>query len=73
MPAKTELLAVFEKVTGEKAKVKSRPSNKSSVESTYADITKAEKLLGWQPATSIEDGITKLVSWLRNHRLKKVV
>ncbi|MFZ2769807.1 MAG: GDP-mannose 4,6-dehydratase [Minisyncoccia bacterium] len=68
-----ELLSVFEKVTGIKAKVKSRPSHKASVESTFADITKAKILLGWEPKTSIEDGIEKLVTWFRNNRLKDSV
>ena len=68
-----ELLSVFEKVTGKTAKVKTRPLNKSSVESTYADISKARNLLGWEPTTSIEEGITKLVSWLTDNRLKKVL
>jgi UDP-glucuronate 4-epimerase len=68
-----DLLQVFEKVVGKRAKVKSRPSNKASVEVTYADISKAKKMLNWQPTTSIEDGVTKLVDWLRDHRLKETV
>jgi len=64
-----ELLAVFEKVIEVKAKVKKRPSHKASVEETYADVSKAEKLLDWKPTTSVEEGITKLVSWFRNNRL----
>ena len=64
-----ELLGVFEKVINTKAKVKSRPSNKASVESTFADITKAKIVLGWEPKTTIEDGITKLVAWFKENRL----
>lgn len=67
----SELLAVFEKVIGSKAKVKNRPSSKASVEVTYADISKAKKLLGWAPEVSLEEGITKLVAWFRANRLKK--
>jgi UDP-glucuronate 4-epimerase len=67
------LLEVLEKVTGSKANVKSRPSHKSSVEATYADVTKAKELLGWEPTTPIEVGVTKLVEWLRNNRLEKSV
>jgi len=65
-----ELLGVFERVTGKKADVKSRPSTHMSVEATYADISKAKKLLGWEPKVSIEEGITKLVAWFRDNRLK---
>lgn len=64
-----ELLAVFEKVIGVKAKVKSRPSHKASVESTFANITKVRTVLGWEPTTNIEEGITKLVTWFKANRL----
>ncbi len=64
-----ELLAMFEKVIGVKAVVKERPSHKASVEETYADVSKAKELLGWEPKTSTEEGITCLVAWVRANRL----
>ncbi len=66
-----ELVAIFEKIIGVKAIVKSRPSTKPSVEITYADITKAKKLLDWEPTTSLEEGITKLVAWFRLNRMEE--
>lgn len=66
-----ELLAAFEKVIGTKARVKSRPSHKASVEATFADITKAKALLGWEPETSLREGLARLVDWLRDNRLKQ--
>ncbi|MEK7554181.1 MAG: NAD-dependent epimerase/dehydratase family protein [Patescibacteria group bacterium] len=66
-----ELLAIFEKVIGIKARVKSRPSHGASVEVTYANVDKAKKLLDWEPSTSLEEGITKLVAWFRLNRLEK--
>ena len=68
-----ELLAVFEKVIGVSAKVKTRPSNHSSAEVTYADINKAKELLDWKPTIPIGEGISKLVLWFRNNRLKNTV
>lgn len=65
----SELLAVFEKVIGKKAKVKSRPSTKASVEVTYADISKAKEILNWQPEVSLEEGIKRLVLWFKKERL----
>lgn len=64
-----ELLSVFEKVIGVEARVKERPSHKASVEETYADVSKAEKLLGWKPIMPVEEGIGRLVSWIREKRL----
>jgi UDP-glucuronate 4-epimerase len=65
-----ELLAVIEKVIGTVAKVKSRPSHKAGVEVTHADIDKAKQLLGWAPEVPLEEGIGRLESWFRAHRLK---
>lgn len=65
-----ELLAMIEKVIGEKAKIKERPSHGASVEETYADITKAEKILGWKPEIDLEEGITRLVFWFRQNRME---
>ncbi len=68
-----ELLAIFEKVSDKKATVVSRPSHNASVENTYADISKAKKILNWQPKINIEQGVTRLVKWFRDERLKKIV
>jgi UDP-glucuronate 4-epimerase len=65
----TELLAVFEKVIGTKARVRERASHSASVESTYADIDKAKRLLGWKPQVPIEKGVENLVAWMRASRL----
>ena len=35
---------------------------------TWADITKARQLLGWEPAVMIEEGLTRLVEWYRQER-----
>jgi UDP-glucuronate 4-epimerase len=64
-----ELLAAFEKALDVKAVVKSRPSHPASVESTYANVDKAKRLLDWQPQTSLEEGLTRLVAWYRANRL----
>lgn len=66
-----ELLEIFGKVIGTKASVKSRPSHGASVEVTYANVDKAKKLLGWEPTTSLEDGVIKLVAWFRANRLEE--
>ena len=32
------------------------------------DISKAEARLGWSPAVSVEEGVTSLIDWVREHR-----
>ncbi len=66
-----ELLAMLEKVIGTTGTVESRPSDKASVEVTYADVQKAKRLLGWEPEVPLEEGITRLVAWLRANRLEE--
>mgnify|MGYP001571117631 CR=1 FL=1 len=68
-----ELLAVFEKVIGAPARKRFRPSHAASVEVTYADISKAKRLLNWAPEILLEEGVRHLVIWFRNHRLKNPV
>jgi len=36
------------------------------VKRTYADITKAQELLGYQPDTPIEDGLQKFADWVQD-------
>ncbi|MCZ6622888.1 MAG: hypothetical protein O7B35_01420 [Deltaproteobacteria bacterium] len=35
---------------------------------TWADIAKAEHLLGWRPQREVEDGVAKLVQWYEANR-----
>lgn len=67
------LLKHIEKALGKKATVINRPSHHASVESTYADIRSAKKVLGWKPEVSLEEGIAKFAKWLRNNRFKNSV
>jgi len=64
-----QLLKIIEKVVGKKATVKSRPSSKASVELTYANVSKAKKVLGWKPKTSMQKGVSKFVKWFKKERL----
>jgi UDP-N-acetylglucosamine 4-epimerase len=36
----------------------------------YADISKAQKILGYSPKFSIEEGLTKLVNWYVNNSMQ---
>lgn len=65
-----ELLRVIEKATGKKASVRERPSTRPSVEKTHASNKKAKELLGWEPTTSIEKGVSDFVAWFKSERLK---
>lgn len=60
-----ELVAKIEKALGKKAVREYLPPEPGDVERTFADITKAERELGYNPKTTIEEGLAKFVEWLR--------
>jgi UDP-glucuronate 4-epimerase len=46
------------------------PDQPGDVPITYADVAKAKRLWGWEPAVPIEEGIRRFVAWFREHRLR---
>src|SRR3954454_20491115 len=60
-----ELIAAIEKVLGKKAKINQLPEQPGDVPLTCADISKATKLLGYNPTTKLRDGLPKFVQWFR--------
>ena len=60
-----QMVTTLEKAIGKKAKIKVLPIQPGDVKRTYADITKAQKILGYNPATAFEDGIEKFVQWYK--------
>jgi UDP-glucuronate 4-epimerase len=63
------LIELLEKNLGKKAFIEKKPMQPGDVPVTYADISKAKKLLNYNPQTKIEDGIPKFTRWfLENHQ-----
>ncbi|HEV08830.1 MAG TPA: NAD-dependent epimerase/dehydratase family protein [Sulfurihydrogenibium azorense] len=62
------VIETIEKHLGKKAKIDYRPFHKADLKETWADITKAEKLLGWKPKVSFEEGIKITVEWYIENR-----
>ncbi|MBU0577422.1 GDP-mannose 4,6-dehydratase [Patescibacteria group bacterium] len=58
-----EFIALIEKLVGKKAIINQLPMQPGDVDITYADISKAQKLLGYTPKTSAEEGMEKFVNW----------
>lgn len=65
----SKLIAIIENTVGEKAIVNRLPIQPGDVEKTFADISKAKQLLGYNPKTNIEDGIKKFVEWISNKQI----
>lgn len=70
-----ELIALLEQATGHKATRQQLPEQPGDVPITWADVTKAGRLLGYSPQTPIEKGLEQFVSWYRGNactHLKRV-
>jgi UDP-glucuronate 4-epimerase len=61
-----ELIGLVESAVGKKAVIRDLPDQPGDVPRTYADVTKAERLLDYHPQTAIREGITKYVEWQRS-------
>jgi UDP-glucuronate 4-epimerase len=61
----SELVCLLERATGKKAIIQREPPQQGDVPLTWADISKAGKLLGYHPHTSLEEGLKKFVAWYR--------
>jgi UDP-glucuronate 4-epimerase len=59
------LVELLEAALGKKALIDHHPAQPGDVPVTYADVSKARRLLGYNPQTKIEAGIEKFVSWFK--------
>jgi UDP-glucuronate 4-epimerase len=63
-----ELIELLEKELGIKAEIDHQPLQPGDVPQTFADISKARQLLGYNPQTQIEVGIQRFVEWFTNRK-----
>lgn len=63
-----ELLAQISSLLGREPIIERRPAHPADVQQTWADISKAKRLLEWEPHTSLQDGLRACVEWYRAHR-----
>ncbi|MBN1253688.1 MAG: GDP-mannose 4,6-dehydratase [Deltaproteobacteria bacterium] len=61
-----QLISLIEKALGKKAEVEELPEQPGDVPTTYADITQARSLLGYDPQMGIEEGVKRFVRWFRD-------
>lgn len=64
----TELINLLEGLLSKKARVVHQPAHAADVPATWADITKARELLGWEPQTGLEEGLKRTVMWYLDNR-----
>ena len=59
------MISTIEEALGKKANIRRLPDQLGDVPITYADISKAQRLLSYRPATPFEEGVRAFVSWYR--------
>lgn len=62
------VIAFIEKALGKKAVIAGKPFHIADIKETWADITKAGRVLGWQPGVTPEQGFQLTVDWYQANR-----
>ena len=62
------VIEILEDLLGKKAQINYQPFHIADMETTWADIEKAKRLLNWRPTISLEDGLARCVRWYRDHQ-----
>ncbi len=64
----SHFIALIEKKLGKKARINYLPTHKTDVNATWADISKARRLLGWKPSIGLGQGLSRTIEWYRQNR-----
>lgn len=59
----SDAVALVEELTGQSADIHRQPRHPADVLATWANISKAERLLGWRPQVNFRTGVQRLVEW----------
>ncbi|MFC5412038.1 NAD-dependent epimerase/dehydratase family protein [Larkinella bovis] len=60
-----DLIQLIEQAVGQNAQINRLPMQPGDVQQTYANIRKAQQLIGYQPSVRVEEGIRRFVEWYR--------
>jgi nucleoside-diphosphate-sugar epimerase len=63
-----QLIRKFEKLLGKKAKIENLPTHPADMPANWADVTKARKILDWDPQISLDKGLGLLVDWYKREQ-----
>ncbi len=62
-----ELVKLIQDISGRQAEIKMEEMKPGDVFTTFADIEKAKKIIGYMPETSIKEGLEKFISWYKKN------
>jgi UDP-glucuronate 4-epimerase len=68
-----DFIRAIERATGERAIIEDEPVKPDDLLETYADITLARQLLGYEPKTPLSEGVPRFVAWYQRQYSRKKV
>jgi UDP-glucuronate 4-epimerase len=60
-----DFVRIIERLVGREARIVDQPAPASEPLITYADVSRARELLGYEPRVNVEEGLAEFVAWLR--------
>jgi UDP-glucuronate 4-epimerase len=63
-----DAIRLVEELVGKKAEIVHASRHPADVQATWAEISKAKRLLDWQPQSTFQDGVGALVRWYHANR-----
>ncbi|MFT3786140.1 MAG: GDP-mannose 4,6-dehydratase [Tepidisphaeraceae bacterium] len=64
-----EFVHTLERLLEKKAQIIDTPTPASEPPFTYADVSRAKRLLGYEPKVNVAEGLRRFIDWLRANRL----
>lgn len=58
-----DLIAMIEEILGKRGDIIYAPFHKADIRNSQADVSKAQRLLGWEPRVGLKEGVRNLVDW----------
>jgi nucleoside-diphosphate-sugar epimerase len=68
-----ELVAVMNRIVGTNLEPIYRPEREGDVRDSQADLSKAERLVGYRPLVLLEEGLRRTLEWFRLERASEAV
>lgn len=66
----SDFVGIIEELSGRKSRTTSAPKMDADIDRSFADISKARRLLDYDPKVSVREGIENLWGWYRDNVLK---
>lgn len=60
-----DLIKKFEQAIGKEARIAHFPAHPADMSASWADVSKARRLLGWEPRVGLDEGIRQVIGWYR--------